>query len=562
MALAYFILLIGGLVFFHEFGHFITARLCGVRVLVFSLGFGPRWTIYRSSRSGTEYCVSLLPLGGYVKMLGEDPAEPLSPQDRPFSFNSQALWKRFLIVFAGPFFNLILPVFIFFFLAFGQNVHPTTIGIVVPGGPAWEQGLRDGDKIVSLDGEDVNYWWEIQDKIASSPDKTLDIVYERDGKLISTTITPRVFSQVRYAELGATEKQGQIRVVQTYIKPIVYVAPGSAAAAAGLSSWDRIVSIDDQPVEKWYEVERQLGKLSGKTVKIQALRHESIGNVFGMEMSTWGLPKTVSLAVPATNNSAASLGLDSAELYVHYVQPGTPAETQIGLQRGDKLETLNGQPIPTWSIFERLVYDDVKIALRNDEEKEFTVTFLRNGVRHEQRFLPTQLSRKGEHNTDVTVVVIGAHNLSEYGSPSPIPNAEPLRYAARQAVWETWDKLKLNVLAVAGLFSGHVPLKDLGGPILIGQIAAKTEDYGWTYFFKVMVMLSINLGLLNLLPVPMLDGGHLMFFAIEAIRREPVSIRIRQIAAYIGLSMILLLMVLVFKNDIERSWASIISVFQ
>lgn len=504
----------------------------------------------------------MLPLGGYVKMLGEDPAEPLSPQDRPFSFNSQALWKRFLIVFAGPFFNLILPIFIFFFLALGQEVHPSIVGLAVPGGPAWEQGLRDGDRIVSLDGEPINYWWEIQEKIASSPDKTLEISYEREGVVTSTTITPRVFSQVRYAELGATEKQGQIRVVQIYIKPIVFVTPGSIAAEAGLSSWDRIVAINGQPVDKWYEVERQLNKLRGKTTKILALSHETADAVFGIAMSSWGQPKTVELIVPEVDEPIRQLGIDSAELYVHEVQPGTPAETQIGLQRGDKLETLNGQPIPTWSIFERLVYDDVKLALRQGEEKEFTVTFLRNGQRHERRFLPTQLTRKGDYNTDVTVVVIGAHNLSEYGSPSPIPNEAPLRYAARQAVWETWDKLKLNVLAVAGLFSGDVPLKDLGGPILIGQIAAKTEDYGWTYFFKVMVMLSINLGLLNLLPVPMLDGGHLMFFAIEAVKREPVSIRTRQIAAYIGLSMILLLMVLVFKNDIERSWASIAGVFQ
>ena len=167
MAILYFMALLGGLILFHEFGHFIVARMCGVRVLVFSLGFGPRWTVYRSKKSGTEYCISALPLGGYVKMLGEDPDEELPESERAFAFNNKALWKRFLIVFAGPFFNLVLPLFIFFFVGLATpELAPAELGLVMEDGPAAEAGLEPGDRIVSINGEDVQYWWQMHSLMA------------------------------------------------------------------------------------------------------------------------------------------------------------------------------------------------------------------------------------------------------------------------------------------------------------------------------------------------------------------------------------------------------------
>jgi regulator of sigma E protease len=554
MAFFYFILLLGGLIFFHELGHFLTARLCGVRVLTFSLGFGPRLLTWRSKRSGTEYVVSVLPLGGFVKMLGDDPSEPVPAEERAVSFTTQPLWKRFLIVFAGPFFNLVLPVFIFFFMAFGQPVYPSTLGMVIEGGPAWQAGLRAGDRIVAIDGDEVSYWWQLQDLISDAADTTLTVEYMRDGTRQTTQVTPKTFERIRYADIGAVDRRGQIRVVRHFLEPIVVTRPGSAAEQAGLQSWDRVVAVDGKPVKQWADVESAVRTAAGGRVELTVLREQpwTGPTTAGVDLATWGAPQKVTLT-PTTTDLGA-LGLDSAEFYVYSVRPGTPAADQIGLQRGDKVVSLDGERLASWLFLESQIGER--------PEQEHTITFERAGETIQRSFTPVVRTEKTEFNTDMKVIVFGAENHVEYGLPEAIDNDAPLSLAWHNATEETWDKLKLNVLAIAGLFRGNVPLKDLGGPILIYDIAGKTQEAGWEYFFQVMVMLSINLGLLNLLPIPILDGGHLMFFAIEAIKRKPVSMRTRQIATYVGFSFIILLMVLVFKNDLERKWDDILGAFR
>ena len=554
MAFFYFILLLGGLIFFHELGHFLVARLCGVKVLTFSLGFGPRLASYRSKRSGTEYVIAALPLGGYVKMLGDDPTEQVSPEDRAVAFTHQPLWKRFLIVLAGPVFNLILPVIIFFFMAFGQDVYPSQLGMVIKDGPAWQAGLRAGDRIVGIDGEEVAYWWQLQDLISGSAEKTITVEYERAGERYSTQVTPKVYERVRYADIGAVDRRGQIRVVRQYLEPIVVVVPGTDAERAGLRSWDRVVAIDGKPIDQFHQIADTVRLAKGAPLTLTVLRESSWGtpDASGLDLATFGAPKTIPLTVPS--GDLASAGIDSAEFFVYSVQPGTPAADQLGLQRGDQVVALDGQDIPSWFFLE--------VQINEKPDKEWTLTFMRDGQKLERRFKPEVKVEKTELNTDVKVVIFGATNHNEYGLPGPIDNDSVLALAWHDAIYETWDKLKLNVLAISGLFRGRVPLKDLGGPILIYDLAGRTQEQGWDYFFQIMVMLSINLGLLNLLPIPILDGGHLMFFAIEAVKRSPVSMRTRQIATYVGFSIIILLMVLVFKNDIERKWDDILGAFR
>ncbi|GMV42329.1 MAG: hypothetical protein AMXMBFR64_40450 [Myxococcales bacterium] len=552
MGFVYFILLLGGLIFFHELGHFLTARACGVKVLTFSLGFGPRLFGWTSRRSGTEYIVCALPLGGYVKMFGDDPTEPVRDEDRSYAFNTQALWKRFLIVLAGPFFNLILPVFIFFFMAFGQPVFPATLGMVIKGGPAWEAGLRSGDRIVSIDGSEVKYWWQLQDRVEGAAEQNLTIEYERDGQRLSTQVTPRSYERVRYADIGAIDRKGQIRVVRHYLEPLIHVAPGSAAEGAGLQSWDRVVAIDGRPIEKFPDLESAVRAAKGP-LTLTILREADWGTAASSGVSLGVLATARDVQLSPQTAELADLGLDTAEFYVWAVRPGTPAD-QIGLQRGDQILTLDGEEIPSWLFLETSVSDE--------PERERVLAWRRGAEVIERRFTPSVTVEKSDLNTDMKVAVFGAINHSSYGVPGPVDNEAKLALAWHNATVETWDKLKLNVLAIAGLFRGKVPLKDLGGPILIYDIAGKTQEAGWTYFFQVMVMLSINLGLLNLLPIPILDGGHLLFFAIEAVKRSPVSMRTRQIATYVGFSFIILLMVLVFKNDLERKWDDIIGAFQ
>lgn len=554
MAFVYFILLLGGLILFHELGHFLTARACGVRVLTFSIGFGPRLLGWTSKRSGTEYALCALPLGGYVKMLGDDPTEPVSDADRPHAFNTQALWKRVLIVFAGPFFNLILPVFIFFFMAFSQPVYPASLGMVIKGGPAWEAGLRSGDRIVTIDGADVSYWWQLQNKVEGAAEQALAVEYERDGRRLTTTVTPRSYERVRYADIGAVDRRGQIRVVRHFLEPLISVAPGSAAEQAGLQSWDRVVAIDGRPIEKFPDLESAIRAAGGATLKLTVLREADWKTAQTAGISLGILNTALDVSVTPKTADIGDLGLDSAEFYVWSVRAGTPAVDQIGLQRGDQVLSLDGEEIPSWLFLESTISDE--------PERERVIAFRRGAEVLQRRFTPTVNIEKSELNTDMKVVVFGATNHSSYGVPGPVENDATLSLAWHNATVETWDMLKLNVLAISGLFRGKVPLKDLGGPILIYDIAGKTGEQGWDYFFRVMVMLSINLGLLNLLPIPILDGGHLLFFAIEAVKRSPVSMRTRQIATYLGFSVIILLMVLVFKNDLERKWVDIVGAFQ
>ena len=553
MAFVYFILLLGGLIFFHELGHFLTARACGVRVLTFSLGFGPRLFGWTSRRTGTEYVVCALPLGGYVKMLGDDPTEPVSEEDRPFAFTTQALWKRFLIVFAGPFFNLILPIFIFFILAFSQAVYPAELGMVIRGGPAWEAGLRAGDRIVAIDGDAVSYWWQLQNRIEGAAGQTLSVEYERDGARHTAQVQPKSYERVRYADIGAVDRRGQIRVVRSYLEPIVWVEPGSAAELAGLQSWDRVASIDGRPITRWTQVESALRTAGGKPLELMVLRERAWASAETAGVEVGLLGQAIPVKLQAAGDPAA-VGLDTAEFRVWSVRQGTPAVDQLGLERGDLVVSLDGEDVPSWLFLESSISDE--------PEKERVLTFRRGSEELQRRFTAVVKVEKSDLNTDMKVVVFGAFNHGGYGVPDAIANDAKLSLAWHNATYETWDKLKLNVLAISGLFRGRVPLKDLGGPILIYDIAGKTQEQGWNYFFQVMVMLSINLGLLNLLPIPILDGGHLLFFAIEAVKRRPVSMRTRQIATYLGFSLIILLMVLVFKNDLERKWDDIVGAFR
>ena len=260
-----------------------------------------------------------------------------------------------------------------------------------------------------------------------------------------------------------------------------------------------------------------------------------------------GTPRDIVLTIPAVEaDPLQALGVTQSETIVFEVKEGTPASDQLGLVPGDRILALDGEPVQRWR------YMLARIHEAPDQER--TLQIQRGDEVLTRSFTPVEKSIRGEFNNEARKVVFGAENLSEVGFPEDVTNEHLLAFALHRAFGETWEAIRLNVHAIGGLFVGKVPMSQLGGPIFIGQLAAKTgeKEHKARWFFGIMVMLSINLGLLNLLPIPMLDGGHLMFFAIEAVKRSPVSIRTRQIAAYVGLSFILMLMILVFKNDLSR----------
>ncbi|MBM4386280.1 MAG: site-2 protease family protein, partial [Deltaproteobacteria bacterium] len=377
-AFLYFILLLGALIFFHELGHFIFAKLMGVRVLTFSIGFGPK--ILKFIRNGTTYCVSLIPLGGYVKMFGEE-LDEIPIEERNAAFNYKPVWMRTLIVLAGPVFNLILPFLIFFLLFFSEGtLAPSVIGSVTPEGPAWKAGLRPGDRITGIDGMDVKYWWEVLDHVTKNPQKEMDVAYERDGRLFSAKVTPALVEIQRFKELDMVDRLGRIEISPVFVSGVILVEQGGAAERAGLRNWDLITGVDGADVKMWEDIEKAFkrlreGKPAGSVVKITVKRMKEPAS----DLKLFDEEGAQSLDFNLSAEDAANPGVSSAEMAIYSVEDGGTA-ADAGLKKGDVLLSLNGQEFNNFQFFIENTSrnPDRKNLLkfrRGDEvvEKEFTL---------------------------------------------------------------------------------------------------------------------------------------------------------------------------------------------
>jgi RIP metalloprotease RseP len=673
--LFYFIVLIGVLIFIHESGHFLFAKLFKVKVLKFSLGFGPRLIGFR--RGETEYCISWFPLGGYVKMLGEDPTEEIAPQDRGRAFGDKPLIQRFLIVFAGPLFNLLLPILIYFTYYMSQTeLLPSSVGTVLVGMPAWEQGIRPGDRIVAINGAPVRYWEEVQESISKHPGNPITLAVERRGEMLPepVKITPKAVSIPN--QLNFEETVGQIGVTPDYQGTQIGVSdPESPAGRAGLRTWDEIVAVDGKKVQRWTELEAALFSGEQKEHKLTVLRPQRFGAKFadvhaleplpvklkpepkaapleailsgiagqiqragealgkaiagedrkvstsalapiGRDVaSTLGLSQSVDLvrrylpgpaalvdraasalgrafespsqgladalrrtAVGVSDALAdlgdvfhrrvewpllralsswlghyAFLGLEPAEFYVFEVQPGSPAQA-IGLERGDRVVSLNGNGLTLWREI-----DQVRMERPT---AELQLAFVHEGHLVERRFHQEKKVVVDEYKNEIERYVFGAKNFTVPVTDEKVENQSRFTRAVKRAVYKTGEVVAMMAIGLVRLIQGKISFKTVGGPIMIFDIAGKAAKKGWESFLWIMALISINLGLLNLLPIPVLDGGHLLFIGIEAVKRKPVSLRAREIASLVGFSLLILLMIFAFKNDIERYWKDIVDAFR
>lgn len=347
-----FIVVLGILIFVHELGHFLVAKLFKVKVLKFSLGFGPK--LISKTLGETEYLISAFPLGGYVKMLGENPDETDEEEDQERSFAAKPVWNRFFIVLAGPVFNLLFSVLLFFliFLVMGipENRDTTEIGKVSPQSPAAAAGIEVGDRIIGIDGREISSWMEVLTTVSESEGRELEFTMVRGGEELVIPIAPRI---------------------------------------------------------------------------------DSVTNVFGEEVE---------------------------QRYM------------IGIVKKEQID------------------------------------YRRAGL-----------------------------------------------FDALQAgVWQTWMFIYLTFMGVVKIIQNVIPASELGGPILIAQLAGEQARAGWLNLAHFMGLLSVNLGILNLLPIPVLDGGHLVFLTIEGIRRKPLNERAQIMAQQIGIALLGTLMLFVFYNDIIR----------
>jgi regulator of sigma E protease len=443
---------LGILIFVHELGHFLVAKGLGVGVERFSLGFGPR--IWSMRRGETEYCVSIVPLGGYVKMVGEEahgeelihPAADATGSDPAKSFVLKPLWARFLIVFAGPAMNFALAAIIFslVFGVVGIPVFAPIVGRVLADSAAAQADLRLQDEVLAINGQPIRHWGEVEQAVASSRGGPLRLSISRAGERRELTVTPKLVpARTPFGEPTEVLSLG----AGPYFAPVVgEVMPGMPAAEAGLRPQDRVLALDGRPIETWDELAETISKVPGQAVTLTVERGRA--------------PSAQRLEVAVT---------------------------------------------------------------------------------------PRAITERDPLGNEIQVGRIGIARTSS----QTYQRLDPVR-----ALWEgtrrTWDVTVLTLVSIWKLVTGTIAASNIGGPLQIGMAAGQQAQQGLVSYAFFLALISINLAILNLLPVPMLDGGHLLFFAIEGALGRPLSMRKREIAQQIGLALLMLLMVFALFNDISR----------
>jgi regulator of sigma E protease len=536
-----FILLLGVLVTVHELGHFLVAKACGVKVLKFSIGFGPK--LIGFTKGETEYQVALLPLGGFVKMAGDMPHEELSPEEASRGFLAQPPWKRGLIVLAGPAFNLIFPILIYFFVYLGPHQATSTLlGSVSPGLPAAEAGIRPGDRVVSVDGVEVRTFNDMSEAFIGRFDRPIPVVVERDGQRQTVQVTPR--KHVETSPIDTVER-GQIGVGAASRPALVGVPRGSIAEQSGLRTFDRILSVNGVSVQDEARLHQAVNKHpEGTPLKLTVRRLDPVqaGVVTGR------LPKVLQVTVPKqAGEGLAALGAEPADLYLATVSPGSAAE-KAGLRPGDRVVSLDGQPLQS--------FHELALKLNGLKEQPFTLTWRGAGGERTEKLAQAPLPTEDGMGTRSAPLALGVRNWVLLATDVPPTDEVTVHLGPGEAFKEAAlivpKIVGQMVKVIGGLFVGSVPLNTVGGPIMMYQMASKSAEQGLDSFLNLMAIISINLGVMNLLPIPVLDGFHLLSAAWEGIRRRPIPVRVREVANMVGLALLIMLMLLAVTNDVMR----------
>ena len=423
--------MLGVLIFVHELGHFLAARRHGVRVLTFSLGFGPK--ILKVKRGDTEYCISAVPLGGYVKMAGENPEDPRSGQ--PDEFLSKTKWQRFQILFAGPAMNILLAIVVTAFVLGIQGVRvpvyfdqPALIGSVVSGSPAEKAGLMRGDRIISVAGDTIATWKDLDIAIGiRRPNRDITVTVLRNAQPVAMTVRPVADGKYQISDIGVLPDANPV---------ITRVIAGDRAEQAGLKAGDVILSVNGERMATRVQLIDVISHSGGKTIQLTVRRGE------GEETVT---------ATPEQRGARGWLGVELSE------------------------PTKSFTPGP---------FEAVRLSV--------------------------------EHNVESSGIIFRT---------------------------------------LAGLFTGETSVRQLQGPVGIAQLSGESAEEGFITLLSLMAMLSINLGILNLMPVPVLDGGHILIMALEGIARRDFSMQVKEKMLLAGFVVLMMLMVTVIYNDLTRiSW--------
>jgi len=519
-AIIAFIFVIGILVFIHELGHFLVAKWSGVRVEKFSLGFGKK--LFGFTRGETEYLVCMLPLGGYVKMYGE-----------------------------GSEGNFI-------------------VDKVEPGSDAEKAGFRSGDRIVEIEGVELKSferWKSLEAALEKEPESEFHFTVERDDKKVEISAAPqslpaRTYSEKEYPR-GFSNQPILNRLlivvagpfmnfllpfiflpivfmigitVPAYLEqsPVIgFVAPNSPAAEAGFQKGDKIVEIEGSGVSNWKDVNIELQTNPDAMLNITVDRN--------------GALETIPVKAVASPEGIVAIGFgEPIKAQVGKVVPGTPA-AQAHLEKGDRILAIDGRPVADW--------EQMSAVIKEHAGKEISLLIDRNGNEITQNIIPETSPETGKGAIGISPYQ--EEIVKKYGFFDAVVNG--VKEAANMII----EVVTLLFGFLYKLVTGKIALgtagKSLAGPILIAKVSGAAAETGIAQLLQFTCFISINLAVINLFPIPMLDGGHVLYLAIESIKRKPLSQRSLEISQRIGLTLLIFIMFLAIYNDISRVKGDIVN---
>lgn len=611
----YAVLGFGFIIFIHELGHFLAAKLFGVKVKAFSIGFPP--TILHKRFGETDYRIGAIPMGGYVSMLGEDPREP---SDDPRALYNILPWRRAVIFLAGVSMNIVTAMIIYITASVvGIEVVEPIVGQAVEGKPALAAGLQAGDRIRTMDGVKVNSFNDIRIltlmRGLNHPGRKFEIEYKRDGKLLRTSIAPTISSK--------TEGLPTLGIAPPLLPIVKEIEPKSPADQAGLKPGDRIVAINGKPTPFVHDFEEILRTWPHEPVTLTVKRPDEPPEDDDNDDAPVAYEQ-INIKVDPTTITVPDYGLEPPPMIAE-VKDGSPAD-KAKLKKGDLIVRAGRQDYPSWSFFSNLIRNSdgkpvTLVVHREGRDQPLEVSVTPERESEKQRYLVGVVFKPwaGDVDEDVLLKRLGnpgpAHlagipegatisglngkgiktwrRLMEElyklkGQPAEIAYTEPgsdqekiatVTPARRTAealligaafsqqmtteLAPIYNPLKaLNIgltrirrlaviqyVSIKALINRQVPTKEVSGPLKIGVIFYKASQMGLSQFMMLLGFISVAIAMLNAMPIPPLDGGHVMFLVVEKILRRPVSMKVRGIVTMAGTVLLLSLVAFAFYND-------------